>query len=66
MSQLSLGAIPCPVPPEAERKAIAEHIDQETTSIDKHITKTQESIALIKKRKTALIIAAVTGQIDVT
>ncbi|MFP4157678.1 MAG: restriction endonuclease subunit S, partial [Opitutales bacterium] len=57
---------PILIPPKDEADLIAEHIDHETTRIDKLITKTQESIALIKERKTALITAAVTGQIDVT
>jgi len=54
------------LPPKNEQFDILEHLVKQTTRIDKLITKTQESIGLIKERKTALITAAVTGQIDVT
>lgn len=57
--------LPCPTDP-AEADAIADHIDRETNRIDRLIAKTLESIDLLKERKTALITAAVTGQIDVS
>jgi len=66
LNQDAIGDIPVALPPKAERKAIADHIDRETTRIDQLISKTQESIDLLKERKTSLITAAVTGQIDVS
>jgi type I restriction enzyme S subunit len=58
--------LPLLLPPESEMKEIEAYVTKQTTRIDKLITKTQESIGLIKERKTALITAAVTGQIDVS
>jgi len=48
------------------QKTIADFLDRETTRIDKITEKTQRSIDLLKEFRSALITAAVTGQIDVT
>ncbi|MCP5267794.1 MAG: restriction endonuclease subunit S [Zoogloeaceae bacterium] len=47
-----------------EQRQIAEFLDRQLGRIDGLITKTQLSIDLLKKRRSALITAAVTGQID--
>tara|TARA_R110002050_G_scaffold300337_1_gene469266 strand:+ start:3000 stop:4337 length:1338 start_codon:yes stop_codon:yes gene_type:complete len=52
------------IPEEAELTNIVSHLRQQTYRIDTLITKTQESIALLKERRSAFITAAVTGQID--
>ncbi|GAA3632915.1 hypothetical protein GCM10022236_39330 [Microlunatus ginsengisoli] len=54
------------VPSESEMDAIVRYIAQETVKIDALIGKAGEFIALAKERRSALITAAVTGQIDVT
>lgn len=51
--------------PMAEQTRIADHIERETTRIDGLLEKTERSIALLKKKRAALITAAVTGKIDV-
>jgi len=66
VSQAALYAIPCVCPSIDEQRKISDFIETQTVRIDRLIAKTQESIALLKERKTALITAAVTGQIDVT
>ncbi len=53
------------LPPLTEQKTIAEYIEYETTKIDTLIEKANQSINLLKERRTALISAAVTGKIDV-
>lgn len=53
------------VPPLAEQRIAAARIKSETTQIDVLIAKAEEHIALAKERRSALITAAVTGQIDV-
>jgi type I restriction enzyme S subunit len=53
------------VPPDAEQKAIAVFLDQETSGIDKLINQIQSSIDKLREYRTALISAAVTGKIDV-
>lgn len=53
-----------PVPPISEQRAIATRLKAETSRIDALIDKTVRSITLLKERRSALITAAVTGQID--
>jgi type I restriction enzyme S subunit len=52
------------LPPRPERELIGDHLDREATRIDALLRKTERSIELLKERRTALITAAVTGQID--
>ncbi|MFA6013979.1 MAG: hypothetical protein WC742_02855 [Gallionellaceae bacterium] len=47
-----------------EQQAITAYLDRKTTRIDTLISKTECSIELLKERRSALITAAVTGQID--
>lgn len=54
-----------PIPPIDEQKQIAQFIDSEATKTDALISEAQSAIALLQERRTALISAAVTGQIDV-
>jgi len=54
-----------PVPPLDEQQHIVEHISNETTKIDRLRAATENSIALLKERRAALIAAAVTGQIQI-
>lgn len=51
------------VPPE-EQVRIVEMLDQETSKIDALLAETQAFIELSRERRSALITAAVTGQID--
>jgi len=54
-----------PYPPIEEQRQILEHLKVERAKIDKLATATERSIALLKERRSALIAAAVTGQIDI-
>jgi type I restriction enzyme S subunit len=54
-----------PVPPASEQDAIAAFIDDQTAKIDALVSMLSTAIALLRERRTALISAAVTGQIDV-
>lgn len=54
-----------PVPPLDEQKQIVARIAEERVKIDKLATATERSIGLLKERRSALIAAAVTGQIDI-
>lgn len=60
-----LGAAPWLRPPQPEQREIADHLDRETAKIDALITKAGRHVELAKERRSALITAAVTGQIDV-
>ena len=52
------------IPPAPEQAAIVAALDRETARIDTLISATEHSITLLKERRSTLITAAVTGQID--
>jgi type I restriction enzyme S subunit len=54
-----------PVVPEAEQHAISAFLDSETRKTNVLVAEAERLIALLQERRTALISAAVTGQIDV-
>lgn len=66
------GAITCeqlanmriPLPPLYEQDAIVAALQSKTVNLDRLLSRTRESIELLKQRRSALITAAVTGQID--
>lgn len=53
-----------PVPSFSEQTAITNFLDRETSKIDQSISKIHDLIARLKEYRSALITAAVTGQID--
>ncbi len=55
----------CTVPPVAEQLEIAQMLKSESAKFDTLTTEAQRAIDLLQERRTALISAAVTGQIDV-
>lgn len=67
------GAITCeqlsrftiPLPPLDEQDAIAKYIDIKAADFEKLASDSRQAIALLKERRSAIIAAAVTGQIDV-
>ncbi len=52
-------------PPAREQEEISMFLDEETTKLDRLDTEAKRTIFLLKERRSALIAAAVTGQIDV-
>ena len=54
-----------PLPPMNEQYAIAEFIGREMARLDSLEGETERAIILLRERRSALITAAVTGQIDV-
>lgn len=65
VQQPQLDNLPVPVPPVNEQCQIVDHLDRETAKIDTLIEKVERHIELAQERRSALITAAVTGQIDV-
>jgi type I restriction enzyme S subunit len=65
ISQGILKAAKCLLPPLAEQTAIAEFLEAELAKFDTLTAEAQRAIDLLQERRTALISAAVTGQIDV-
>lgn len=53
------------LPPLDEQRTIAIYLDEQTAKIDTLIAETERFIELSKERRAALVMAAVTGQIDV-
>ncbi|MFE4581716.1 restriction endonuclease subunit S [Streptomyces chartreusis] len=60
-----LGAIRVPVPPVEEQRLIAAYLDEQTEKIERLKVEAERFIELARERRSALITAAVTGQIDV-
>ncbi len=54
-----------PVPSRHEQQEIAAHIEHESRELDAAAVAAERTIALLKERRSALIAAAVSGQIDV-
>ena len=66
--QLSLDDVkelPIPTPPTEEQFAIVSYLELALAKFDTLTTESQNAINLLQERRTALISAAVTGQIDV-
>jgi type I restriction enzyme S subunit len=53
------------MPPLDEQEAIVGHLNAETAKLDTLTTEAERAIELLSERRSALISAAVTGQIDV-
>lgn len=53
------------LPPISVQHLIVEYLNEACAKLDTLITETQHAITLLQERRTALISAAVTGQIDV-
>jgi type I restriction enzyme S subunit len=60
-----IGNLACTIPPLPEQTAIAEFVGAELAKFDSLTAEAQHAIDLLQERRTALISAAVTGQIDV-
>lgn len=54
-----------PVPPLDEQQAIVKHVQIETKKLDALAEATERTIALLQERRSALISAAVTGQLEI-
>jgi len=61
----ALRAFSVSIPPLEEQRRIAAYLDRQTSKIDTLIAETERFIELARERRSALITAAVTGQIDV-
>lgn len=60
-----IAELPIPVPPLEEQQAIADHIDKVLDRINRIADKATNAIERLTEYRSALITAAVTGQIDV-
>ena len=54
-----------PVPPLDEQRAIADHLDETTAQIDALIERVRDGVERLREYRTALLSAAVTGEVDV-
>ena len=65
ISPIDIGNIKIPVPPLSEQAAIVAYLDMETAKLDALVGKVEEAVERLQEYRTALITAAVTGEIDV-
>jgi len=65
ISSTNLMELPVILPPENEQDSILAFIADQTARFDSLTTEAQRAIDLLQERRTALISAAVTGQVDV-
>jgi type I restriction enzyme S subunit len=65
LSQDLLKRLPVLLPPASEQIAICDYLDERSAEFDTLTAEAQRAIDLLQERRTALISAAVTGQIDV-
>jgi type I restriction enzyme, S subunit len=65
VSRTMLGNLRVGLPQFPEQRVIAAYLDRETIKIDRMVEKVEEAIARLQEYRTALITAAVTGNIDV-
>ncbi|MFE9790880.1 restriction endonuclease subunit S [Streptomyces goshikiensis] len=61
----TLARTPIPLPPLDEQRRIVRRLDRETAQIDTLIAESERLIELSQERRSALVTAVVTGQIDV-
>jgi len=62
---VNLRNVSIPLPPLDEQKEIVQSLDREIDELEALVAEAQRAIDLLQERRTALISAAVTGQIDV-
>jgi type I restriction enzyme S subunit len=65
INQSTIKEIFLPIPPLAEQTLILIDIQEEVRYSEENIEYSREAISLLQERRSALISAAVTGQIDV-
>jgi len=65
ISATNIKELPIPIPPADEQIAIVAHIGEGIAKLDTLSAVTERTIALLKERRSALLAAAVTGQIEV-
>lgn len=65
LGQYAINNIYLPIPPKEEAVKISEYIEETCSKVDGLIAQAKESIALLIERRSALVAAAITGQIDV-
>ena len=65
LNMVTLGRVPIPTPPLDEQTQILRHLKDQGQKFDPLINEARIAITLLQERRTALISAAVTGQIDV-
>src|SRR5699024_1203012 len=66
ISRKNLGRINIPFPTLGEQRIISDHLDRTFSQLTQVTNELIEAIELSKERRSALISAAVTGQIDVS
>lgn len=64
ISSSNLMELAVPLPSEEEQRLILDGLHRQASQVNALLAQTERSIELLKERRSALITAAVTGQID--
>ena len=65
ISSTNIMELPVVIPPADEQEALLDWLDAQSTAFDRLIEDAGNAVRLLRERRTALVSAAVTGQIDV-
>lgn len=65
INQDKLRSLRVPVPPVAEQAVLVRHVERALDDMDLVVARAQESVALMRERRAALISDAVTGRLDI-
>ncbi|MEU8321047.1 restriction endonuclease subunit S [Nonomuraea sp. NPDC048881] len=65
LNQTTISRIVLPLPSVVEQRRTAQHLDEQIAKTDALIAETERFIEIARERRSALITAAVTGQMDV-
>lgn len=65
LNMQTLGRVPVPIPPLIEQAEILDSVVRKIGELDPLLAEAEAAVSLLKERRSALISAAVTGQIDV-
>lgn len=66
LSEGDQAQLPIAIPPLDEQLSITNHLDFETAQINALVGETEQTVSLLRERRSALISAAITGQLEVT
>jgi type I restriction enzyme S subunit len=60
-----IGEVRVPVPPDEQQRAMADYLENQTTSIGTAQRSLRKQMLLLEERRQALITAVVTGELDI-
>ncbi len=65
LNQQKMGEIRVPIPPYSEQIKIVSYIEEQTKNLDNILASSEQAISLLKERRSALVYATISGQLEV-